>query len=294
MIPIGRQIAEARHRKGMTQDEVARQMNLSRQALSHWEQGRNLPDVESLRRLSVILECSFDLGGAVTGTSPVPDPPAPDVPAEPSPSSLPEAPANPPQPEVRKKRRPRAWALLAAALAAGLAVFLLLRRAAPPDASPAPTLVPSSRGADIRIDTGSTVSRANDGISAAGTRPSSGRAAEIRIESEDPIPPTEDDAFVTGVGWIFTVYLQETGGVAFDVDTISVEFYNDRGLIDSLIYDPATIWAGTCRIPAGGRRKVTGGVCLPGVNRLSFFLSGTDERGHTLSFSRDITLAQYE
>ena len=285
MIPIGRQIAEARHRKGMTQDEVARQMNLSRQALSHWEQGRNLPDVESLRRLSRILGCSFDLGGdEAEAEPPVPDPAPAAAPADVPPPPLSES----------RKNRSRAWLLLPAALLAALAAFLLLRRAPAPAGAP-PTVSPTlDRASVIRIESGEAIlPNEDDNSFAARDLPPSGRTAEIRIESEDPIPPTEDDGFVTGVGWIFTIYLQETGGAAFDVDTISVEFYDDRGMIDSLSYDPASIWAGTRRIPALGRRKVSGGVCLPGVNRLSVFLSGTDETGSERAFSRDVRLLQY-
>ena len=70
MTDIGRQIAAARHAKNMTQDEVAERMHISRQTLSHWEQGRNKPDVESLFRLSEILECAFDLESE--GTEPAP------------------------------------------------------------------------------------------------------------------------------------------------------------------------------------------------------------------------------
>ena len=284
MIPIGRQIAEARHRKGMTQDEVARQMNLSRQALSHWEQGRNLPDVESLRRLSRILGCSFDLGGNEAEA----EPPVPD----PAPAAAPADVPPPPRPEARKNW-PRAWLLLPAALLAALAAFLLLRRAPAPAGAP-PTVSPTpDRASVIRIESGSTAPPAKNDGPASGTLPPSGRTAEIRIESEDPIPPTEDDGFVTGVGWIFTIYLQETGGAAFDVESLSAEFYDERGLIDSLSYDPPSIWAGSRRIPAGGRRKVSGGVCLPGVKRLSFFLYGTDENGHERTFTRDIRLRQY-
>ncbi len=245
MTPIGRQIAEARHAKKMTQDEVAERMHISRQALSHWEQGRNQPDFESLSRLSAILEYSFDLTpeektAASSEPEPRPEPePAPAVPDR----------AEPPS------RRTRLF--LFAAFAAGLALLLFISLAARRRAVTAPV-----------------------GI------------ARIAIESEDPIPPAEDDAFVTGIGWIYVLTFRETGGVSFTADTLTVGFSDDDGLIDSLSYEPADLWAGSAEIPAGGSRKLSGGVCLPGVKRMKVYLAGTDANGNELSFSREIALGR--
>ena len=53
------QLIVARKIKGMTQEQLAEKMNVSRSMISHWERGRALPDVESLRRLSQILGYNF-------------------------------------------------------------------------------------------------------------------------------------------------------------------------------------------------------------------------------------------
>ena len=245
MTPIGRQIAEARHAKKMTQDEVAERMHISRQALSHWEQGRNQPDFESLSRLSAILECSFDL----TAEEKTAAPSEPELRPEPEP-----APAAPDRtkPSFRRNRL-----LLPAAFAAGLALLLM-----------------------ISFATRRRAVTASGGI------------ARIAIESADPIPPTEDDAFVTGIGWIYALTFRETGGVSFTADTLTVEFWDDAGLIDSLSYEPAELWAGSAEIPAGGSRKLSGGVCLPGVKRMEVYLAGADANGNELSFSREIALGR--
>ena len=48
---LGRRIACARKEKKLTQDGLARLMNVSRQAVSHWEQGTATPGFEELCRL---------------------------------------------------------------------------------------------------------------------------------------------------------------------------------------------------------------------------------------------------
>ncbi len=60
MLTIGEQIRAARKARGLTQDQLAEILNMSRQGISHWEQGRTSPDAEMLLRLSQVLEYSFE------------------------------------------------------------------------------------------------------------------------------------------------------------------------------------------------------------------------------------------
>lgn len=46
---IGEKIMQARKTKGMTQDTLAQLVNVSRQTVSHWENGRAMPDVATRR-----------------------------------------------------------------------------------------------------------------------------------------------------------------------------------------------------------------------------------------------------
>ncbi len=45
----------------MTQDQVAKMLHVSRQALSNWEKGKNYPDMDTLVQLSQIYDLSLDL-----------------------------------------------------------------------------------------------------------------------------------------------------------------------------------------------------------------------------------------
>lgn len=53
---IGERIKEARLNTKMTQDDLAKELNVSRSTVANWESGRNNPDVESLIRIADILK----------------------------------------------------------------------------------------------------------------------------------------------------------------------------------------------------------------------------------------------
>lgn len=53
------QLSEARKLKDITQDSLATEMNVTRQAVSRWENGKSLPDAETLKRLSQVLSYDF-------------------------------------------------------------------------------------------------------------------------------------------------------------------------------------------------------------------------------------------
>jgi transcriptional regulator with XRE-family HTH domain len=57
---IGDRLKEARTRMGMTQEEAAEKIAVSRVAISHWENGRSLPDLASLIRISDLYQISLD------------------------------------------------------------------------------------------------------------------------------------------------------------------------------------------------------------------------------------------
>ena len=57
---IGERIAEERKKKGMTQEDMAEKLNLSRQAISKWESGSSFPDTENLLKLSFLFSVSVD------------------------------------------------------------------------------------------------------------------------------------------------------------------------------------------------------------------------------------------
>lgn len=57
---IGNQIRERRVRLGLSQDELARKLYVSRVTISHWETGKTLPDVQSMLLLANLFDTTID------------------------------------------------------------------------------------------------------------------------------------------------------------------------------------------------------------------------------------------
>lgn len=73
---LGKRIQRARKRLGMTQDELGRVFNITGQAVSQWERGKERPDPDKFPQLRKALKVTYSWlleGGG--------DPPAPDDPA---------------------------------------------------------------------------------------------------------------------------------------------------------------------------------------------------------------------
>ena len=48
-----------RTEKGYTQEEIATKLNISRQSVSKWENGINEPDIETLKKICIVFNCSI-------------------------------------------------------------------------------------------------------------------------------------------------------------------------------------------------------------------------------------------
>lgn len=60
MVEFGEQLRKAREEKGMTQQTLAEQLYVTRQAVSRWECGDRYPDLLTTKKISTILEVSLD------------------------------------------------------------------------------------------------------------------------------------------------------------------------------------------------------------------------------------------
>jgi len=57
---IGKYLQELRLKNNLTQGNVSNICNVSHQAVSHWEKGKSLPDIESLKALSEFYKISIN------------------------------------------------------------------------------------------------------------------------------------------------------------------------------------------------------------------------------------------
>jgi len=57
---IGEKIKEARKSAGLTQEQIAEKLMVSRQAITKWESDKGIPDVDNLKGISSLLNVSID------------------------------------------------------------------------------------------------------------------------------------------------------------------------------------------------------------------------------------------
>ncbi|MBQ4624424.1 MAG: helix-turn-helix transcriptional regulator, partial [Clostridia bacterium] len=57
---FGEKLQELRKQKGLTQEELAQSLYVSRTAISKWESGRGFPNIESLKAISSFFSVSLD------------------------------------------------------------------------------------------------------------------------------------------------------------------------------------------------------------------------------------------
>ena len=59
-ITLGEKLKSARKRVGLTQEQLAEKLLVSRQAITKWEADKGMPDIENLKQLSKLLDISID------------------------------------------------------------------------------------------------------------------------------------------------------------------------------------------------------------------------------------------
>ena len=57
---IGEKLSKLRKENGISQEELAEKLNISRQAISKWENNESLPDTENLIAIAKLFNVSID------------------------------------------------------------------------------------------------------------------------------------------------------------------------------------------------------------------------------------------
>ncbi|WP_422803999.1 helix-turn-helix domain-containing protein [Streptococcus sp. FT1-106] len=57
---VGQKLQMARNKQGLTQEQIAQQLQVSRQTISNWENNKSYPDIVSLITLSELYQISLD------------------------------------------------------------------------------------------------------------------------------------------------------------------------------------------------------------------------------------------
>ncbi len=270
MPDIGQKIIQARKTKGMTQEELAAALNVSRSTISNWEASRRLPDVMTLMRLSAVLECRFDEESITeTGTAGTPEtkPTAAEKAEQENPAAeAPQVPAT----ERKAEKSLNGWkktAIWAAAILVVLCAVLIpvlknRPRIAPYTAADGKQYMPADfrSGAETDVD-----------------RPY--------------LKPTTVTQVISSEGTDLIQYefiFNEDHGFAFDITKAEIVVFGTKGINKAFPFAAETLAQSGVgdRIEAGGKWSIMGG--LPKQESLlgaGILLTGTDEKGEPLQFT---------
>jgi len=248
---FGEQLIFARKQKGMTQEQLARAMNVTRQGVSNWERNQSVPDLASIQRLANILEYEFLI-------------PEDEKEAKPARGKAPEK-------ELRLRISGKSAAMCVFSFIAGLLVMFLAMHISSP-------VTGEYIGSGINPNTINYFTQA---------RSYRDNAAHIEITaSENPCLLEVHDPYPDGLGWLYTFYFTETNGVDFYPETYTEYFFSDVDVCNTCVLskdDLIIAWRGD-KIPAHEQRTLRGGTPKDDSIGLGIKLAGKDARGNALEF----------
>lgn len=265
MSSIGERISDVRKARGYTQDQLAERMHVSRQAISHWENERALPDFESIKQLSQVLGYDFSsedegIAGSrfESNVSGADNPLSGDFSSENGETAgkrfEPETAGTgglPPSDGSQRGRRGKWWSLAGAVCLLMVAVV-------------------------------------------AGWRFSKRAAAEVAVRPLSPV------VYLTSLdegaeGWAATFVFENGSAVPFLPDHVTALYYADGQLVnkDKVSYSELSRWMdGDKMRKEDTALQWTFSVNYGNLTRIECVLAGTDDNGHTLSARAEVELAK--
>ncbi len=264
MQPLNERIAQARRAQGLTQEQVAQAMNVSRQTVSQWETGRMQPDEEEKVRLLALLHLQEEA------------------------LRQDEHPAE--EPTARKKSWMAAICCVAA-VAVALGAAMMSRPAPEADAAAvlatqAPTAAPATPG-ETQPYSLAWFKEADEN--------EAGKAFVRLAAMESPVLLTQDSSFAEQYVWKIWFEIEEMNGVDFKVEKFTEVFFNrEEGAMD--VYEKigeecARYWPDST---IGGGAVLGYNISRPVCGSIGYgaALEGTDANGHARTFRIYIPLSQ--
>lgn len=245
MMTFKEQLQEARKAAGLSQEQLAKLMNMSRQGVSHWENDRALPDAETLKKLSQVLNYNFEQIESAGEKTPV------EAPAEEMPEVL-EA--------VKPEHKQHTTVLCIICLAVGLAVgFLMGYLAAPKFVNQTLAIPVNNRSSDAA------------------------QAAISIYTDESPVMlryPSEDSELAY---WFYNVNIEETAGVQFTIEKVETVYIHDNGDEGQKhSFTPQDLLLSDGVIVAWGKVSFGGGLPSQSLKGIRVTVHGTDAKGNQI------------
>lgn len=277
---FGEQLRSARKTRQMNQDQIADALHVSRQAVSHWESGRNLPDWETIQRLSTLLDYSFSLIEEQDAND------SAEQSAEIQVQDVAEVSA---APKMRSFHFQLRDGLIG--FAAGVVLCLMVMLAAMPKVQAVPASVPGTVITPVPAAELGTI----EWFKSAQV-PEENKAFVLIDSGTDVVKAVRDPGYPEGAGWFYCVYLSNRTGFDFKVTEYSTTGFNLNGEpYERMIYPEDMVsqwWNGSNVIPAYGQQIVGGGMPIQPLSGLGILLKGVDVNGNEQEFRGFIAFSQ--
>jgi len=248
------ELQQARVERGLTQEELANLMNVSRQTISHWENSRAVPDIDTIKLLSSVLEHDFFAAEKADGRKE--DPNTENRQASPVPD--------------KSRRKTVMIYILAAAVCLLLGGLLFM-------------------GINEYTEPAQPTYRKYSYEWYQTDPPRIKDAAYISIYTEDDVLhaiPSDDDPDGPG-WWRYLFYINAENGISFTVENIRVHYFMpDHSNIGSDEYGPTFFEEhfGSRQINMGYPLVWVGGFGVQETSAVGLSIEGTDENGNRLVF----------
>lgn len=265
---IGDQIREARNRLGMSQDDLAERIHVSRGKISHWETGLRPPKAEEIRELEEVLQCKF-----VIEQEQVQPPEGQTAKATDSQGEAASAEKKSVLHALLQKSVP-AW--LCTAIVGGVFAVMLV----------------------IMLCTTSNLQKQIDTLSKPPLSPYSLAWYQEKDEREDGkafITITTDPNPVKAIPdpdggnqniWLYTISMVEHNGISFTVNEMTLQPFNGNvpmKVIAEYAERLASAW-GENIIPANGMQYWRTGMPVQAISHMGILIKGIDANGSAMEF----------
>ena len=260
------QLGAVRKERHITQEQLAQEMNVSRTTISRWEKGIMMPDIDTIKHLSQVLNYNFfTVEGLAEEAQTASE--AKEIPAQSEDNTAQETAIQQTESTSRKKRFVLP-AVLGAVLLCVVVIVCLLMNGQPAE---------------------------NQQTNSPQTQQPLAEQANVIITADNnpcPLIPIED--FKEGYGWKYTICFEETAGVPFTASSLTRTYILDDGTEDPREYVVEHLvgaW-GEDTLYRGAPRYWNGGMPMQGIKGMRFTLKGTDANGNELEFECYIELSK--
>lgn len=280
---IGDQIREARNRLGMSQDDLAERIHVSRGKISHWETGLRPPKAEEIRELEEVLQCKFVIEQEQAQS--------PEDQAVEAPASADDNTAEAVKIKIADVFRKKVPIWLCAAIAGGIfAVMLIIM------VCTVANLNGQLKAYQVQHNETQNQPVAENTLEwyQQTVRPQDGKAYVSVEVDPNPVKGVPDPDGGEHYVWFYTITFTEHNGIPFEVEEVFFQDFNGtakRGArsVDTTILLEA--W-GNNIIPAHGQQILTGGMAVQDVSNTGILIKGEDADGNVMEFRGIINYSQ--